>query len=147
MKWPPRSPDLTPLDFYFWGYVKGKVYVPPLPQTIDELKIRFRAAFQTVTIAVLIKVWANMNRRLQQVIRTKGWHIENMRFESFKCCIERFLLIQNSSFLWHFFEMDRVLRLSRLWKNNWLWKVDIWTNKMTNLGPNNRYSKIGLWIW
>jgi hypothetical protein len=31
LKWPPRSPDLTPLDFYFWGYIKDKVYVPPLP--------------------------------------------------------------------------------------------------------------------
>ena len=72
MKWPPRSPDLTPLDFYFWGYVKGKVYVPPLAQTIDQLKIRIRAAIQTVTIDVLIKVWANMARRLQKVIRTKA---------------------------------------------------------------------------
>jgi hypothetical protein len=25
-QWPPRSPDLTPLDFYFWGYVKQIVY-------------------------------------------------------------------------------------------------------------------------
>ncbi|GBM81581.1 hypothetical protein AVEN_82167-1 [Araneus ventricosus] len=24
--WPPRSPDVTPLDFCFWGYVKDKVY-------------------------------------------------------------------------------------------------------------------------
>ena len=72
MKWPPRSPDLTPLDFYFWGYVKGKVYVPPLAQTIDQLKIRIRAAIQTVTIDVLIKVWANMDRRLQMVIEPKA---------------------------------------------------------------------------
>ena len=43
MKWPPRSQDLTPLDFYFWGYVKGKAYIPPLTQTIDELQIRIRA--------------------------------------------------------------------------------------------------------
>jgi hypothetical protein len=24
--WPPRSPDITPLDFFLWGYVKDKVY-------------------------------------------------------------------------------------------------------------------------
>jgi hypothetical protein len=23
---PPRSPDLTPLDFFLWGYVKNTVY-------------------------------------------------------------------------------------------------------------------------
>jgi len=30
--WPPRSPDLTPCDFFLWGYLKAKVYkqVPKL---------------------------------------------------------------------------------------------------------------------
>jgi hypothetical protein len=28
--WPPRSPDFTPLHFFFWGYMKDAVYVPPL---------------------------------------------------------------------------------------------------------------------
>lgn len=28
--WPPRSPDLTPLDFYLWGKIKEKVYVTPV---------------------------------------------------------------------------------------------------------------------
>ena len=26
--WPPRSPDLTPLDFSVWGYVKDQVFPP-----------------------------------------------------------------------------------------------------------------------
>ncbi|GBM77863.1 hypothetical protein AVEN_24615-1 [Araneus ventricosus] len=26
MAWPPRSPDITPLDLYLWGYVKQQVY-------------------------------------------------------------------------------------------------------------------------
>ena len=33
LKWPTRSPDFTPCDFFLWGYVKDLVYVPPLPQT------------------------------------------------------------------------------------------------------------------
>jgi hypothetical protein len=24
--WPPKSPDLTPPDFFFWGFLKGRVY-------------------------------------------------------------------------------------------------------------------------
>ena len=36
-KWPPRSPDLNPCDFYLWGYLKSVVY-NPLPKTLDELK-------------------------------------------------------------------------------------------------------------
>ena len=35
--WPPRSYDLTPLDYYFWGAVKDKCYADK-PETIDDLK-------------------------------------------------------------------------------------------------------------
>ena len=24
--WPPRSPDVSPLDYHVWGYMKGMVY-------------------------------------------------------------------------------------------------------------------------
>jgi hypothetical protein len=24
--WPPRSPDITPMDFFLWGYVKDRVF-------------------------------------------------------------------------------------------------------------------------
>jgi hypothetical protein len=34
MKWPPRSPDLTPSDFFLWGYIKDHVYVPLLPRDV-----------------------------------------------------------------------------------------------------------------
>ena len=27
--WPPRSPDITPLDFFLWGYVKDRVCRTP----------------------------------------------------------------------------------------------------------------------
>jgi hypothetical protein len=36
-KWPPRSPDLNPCDYFSWGYLKGRVY-SPLPKTLDDLK-------------------------------------------------------------------------------------------------------------
>ena len=26
IEWPPRSPDLFPLDYFLWGYLKGKTY-------------------------------------------------------------------------------------------------------------------------
>ena len=29
--WPPRSPDLNPLDFYLWGHLKALVYATPVP--------------------------------------------------------------------------------------------------------------------
>ena len=28
-EWPSRSPDLTPYDFFLWGYMKSEVYATP----------------------------------------------------------------------------------------------------------------------
>ena len=55
-KWPPRSPDLTVCDFFLWGYVKDRVYVPPLPATVDELQERITAAVKSVTPDMLQRV-------------------------------------------------------------------------------------------
>lgn len=41
LNWPARSPDLTPLDFFLWGYLKSKVYVNR-PNTLQELKQKIR---------------------------------------------------------------------------------------------------------
>jgi len=30
--WPPLSQDLNPLDFFLWGFVKDRLFVPPLLQ-------------------------------------------------------------------------------------------------------------------
>jgi len=38
--WPPRSPDITPLDFFLWGYVKDKVFSTPVPD-FTNLKTKF----------------------------------------------------------------------------------------------------------
>jgi len=35
MRWPPRSPDLTTCEFFFWGFVKDTVFVPPLPANLQ----------------------------------------------------------------------------------------------------------------
>ena len=34
--WSPRSCDLTPLDYYFWGAVKDKCYADALEDNIRE---------------------------------------------------------------------------------------------------------------
>ena len=37
IKWSPRSPDPTPMDFFLGGVIKNKVYEKN-PKTINELK-------------------------------------------------------------------------------------------------------------
>ena len=35
--WPPRSCDLTPCDYFLWGYLKSHVYANK-PRTVQELR-------------------------------------------------------------------------------------------------------------
>ena len=39
--WPPRSPDLTPCNYFLWGYLKTKVF-ETRPRTIADLKQRIQ---------------------------------------------------------------------------------------------------------
>jgi len=38
LPWLPRSPDLTPCDFFLWGFVKDSVYLPPLSMSLSEFR-------------------------------------------------------------------------------------------------------------
>ena len=49
MRWPARSPDLTPCDFFLWRFIKSKVYGTS-PNGIPQLKERITAAFGEVTV-------------------------------------------------------------------------------------------------
>lgn len=48
IEWPPRSPDLTPMDFFFWGHVKNRVYVDR-PENLQDLMERIRQEANAVT--------------------------------------------------------------------------------------------------
>jgi len=50
--WPSRSPDITPLDFLLWRYVKDKMFSTPVPD-ITNLKARITDAFATITEDIL----------------------------------------------------------------------------------------------
>jgi len=71
-------PDATPCDFFLWGYVKGQVYVPPLPASNPELKVRIRTAIQTITADMQQKVWNVLDYRVDVCRITKGAHIEQL---------------------------------------------------------------------
>ena len=52
VRWPPRSPNLTPLDFFLWGHIKGEVY-RTVPPTVEDMRERIRAAFRAISPEVL----------------------------------------------------------------------------------------------
>lgn len=76
--WPARSPDLNPLDFFVWGFIKDKVYATP-PQNADEVRGRINAAVLEITPERLERVIQTIPRRLQLCLQTDGHQFEQMR--------------------------------------------------------------------
>ena len=75
--WPPRSPDLTPPDYFLWGYLKGRVYQNK-PRTIDALKANITEKIQAVTADVLARTSQNLARRVQSCLDANGGHFQHM---------------------------------------------------------------------
>jgi len=75
MPWPPRSPDLTPCDFFLWGFVKSRVYRTQ-PTTFEELKQRIRDAFAEITDEMRQRTILAYRKRLELVIESDGGHVE-----------------------------------------------------------------------
>ena len=82
MPWAPRSPDLTPLDYFLWGYVKDRVYGQK-PATMSDLKSLIAEAIRSVTTATVSKVYGNFEKQLAACIEQHGGHFE--RGLSCKC--------------------------------------------------------------
>jgi hypothetical protein len=75
--WPPRSPDLNPLNFFLWGYLKSLVYTSEI-ESVEELQqrivdgcdaIREREGFSH-------RVGESVVKRLQACIEQNGSHFD-----------------------------------------------------------------------
>ena len=55
-----------------------EVYVPPLPASIPELKVRIRTAIETITADWLQTVWSELDYRVDDCRITNGAHIEHL---------------------------------------------------------------------
>ena len=80
MLWPPRSPDLTPCDFFLWGFVKDTVCVPPLPANLQDLRNLITAAVALVDRDMLTRVWNKMDYRIDvcriyEICIKKTWRV------------------------------------------------------------------------
>ena len=77
VEWPPRSPDLSPLDFFLWGYLKRKVY-SNRPVTIEDLKRNITEECRQISPETLEKVMANNYRRMLLCKQNSGGHFEHL---------------------------------------------------------------------
>ncbi|GBM63974.1 hypothetical protein AVEN_17556-1 [Araneus ventricosus] len=76
--WPPRSPDLTPLDFFLCGHIKGQLYPTPAP-TFQDLRRRITDPCASITLAMLHNVQREIQSRVQMCIVANGEHFEKYK--------------------------------------------------------------------
>ncbi|CAF3853183.1 unnamed protein product [Rotaria sp. Silwood1] len=69
--WPARSPDLTPCDFFLWGYLKSIVFQTP-PSTIMELQERIEEACEEVTEEMCRKACRSVVHRFRDCLNNDG---------------------------------------------------------------------------
>ena len=81
ISWPPRSPDLSPCDFFLWGYLKAEVF-KHRPRTIEELKEAIVEAIAGIDGGMLARVMENFRERLQMCIAREGRHLDDIIFKS-----------------------------------------------------------------
>ena len=77
VEWSPRSPDLTPCDFFLWGYLKSKVYTSP-PVDLADLQYRISNEVDALrnSPATIRRVVQAMLQRCQLCIVRDGGHVE-----------------------------------------------------------------------
>lgn len=76
--WPPRSPDLNPLDFFYWGCIKEKVYFKPVANR-DELRHKIFEAGEEINARRFGRlVNRSFLRRCRACIRAEGKQFEHL---------------------------------------------------------------------
>lgn len=74
--WPPRSSDLTCLDFFLWGHIKNLVY-QEISENVEDLKTKIRHAFRTITLEMLENVQRSFRERIELCIANNGRNVDH----------------------------------------------------------------------
>lgn len=78
VSYPPRSPDLTVLDYFLWGRITDLVYINR-PTTRDDMKQRIRTAIASLDAAEIRRAVDSMQNRVRVCVQQEGAHIEHLR--------------------------------------------------------------------
>jgi hypothetical protein len=79
-EWPPRSPDLTPCDFYLWGIVKDLTFQRGPFSDTSAMQNAIIDAFQTIRhlkIANVSSAVMSVPRRMQRCIALEGGQLQH----------------------------------------------------------------------
>lgn len=74
--WPARSPDLTPLDYFLWGYLKQNVYKKAPFQDVNHLERVILATCQEISSQMIRNVLREFANRMIKCIEREGGYVE-----------------------------------------------------------------------
>lgn len=79
ISWPPRSPDLNPLDYFLWGYLKSLVYSVSV-ENVQQLEQRVIDCCEEIRNkeGVFARVRTSMRNRLAGCIDMNGNHFQHL---------------------------------------------------------------------
>jgi hypothetical protein len=77
--WPPRSPDLNPLDLYLWGHLETLVYAAPVDNE-EAFHHRIVDACHSIRNypGFFERMRQSMMRRVEACIESHGGHFEHI---------------------------------------------------------------------
>lgn len=75
--WPPRSPDLNPLDYFFWGHIKEQVHFDEV-HSLEILNERITAACRSIQRPMIRRAIASLIRRAELCLEMEGGLFEHL---------------------------------------------------------------------
>lgn len=76
--WPPRSPDLSVLDFWLWGDIRHKLYQKHVPQNLDELANKLTNLLENIETDIIERSFGSFLRRCHLCVEQSGSHFEHL---------------------------------------------------------------------
>lgn len=77
--WPPRSPDLTPLDFYIWGRIKQLVYQQPITSK-EELERKVRETFMSLSANEIHASTQHVITEILECLKVNGGRFKQLKY-------------------------------------------------------------------
>lgn len=77
IEWPPRSPDLSPLDYFLWGHLKSTCYITT-PDSIEDLRERIITECRRITPEILENVRNRFEQNLYSCMEANGAQFQHL---------------------------------------------------------------------
>jgi hypothetical protein len=76
--WPPNSPDLSPLDFFYWNEAQKNLNITPFMK-IDAFKEAIKKACSLIDLSQIKKACQSFTSRVRAVEESKGNYVEKRK--------------------------------------------------------------------